>query len=922
MQGKRSLFVFLLATLFSLFLITPLVTQAQDGILDIHGAVKDTDTNKKMSAVTVSIKQNGSAFDSYTTAGNGKFEFELPLGHSYLIEFASADYVTKKIEINTKGIPPEDMAGGFQLALDMSLFAYQEGFDTSITDQPIGKASFDPVRNSVEFDFGYTERMMKKIEDEFERLEKMAGEMERLLKEFNDLITKGDQKMGQEKFADAVGAYEKALEIFPDKEPAPEKLAAAQAALDAQQADAEKEAEYQRLLSQAKNDIKKSRWEDARDALNGALEIKPDEREPRDLLDEIAKELEALAMRDQFDGIVALADKEFGKENWEAAIAKYEEALALIGTEKYPREQITKARAELDKLNAAAMAAEELEQQYQDAMTLGERNMSNEDYETALRNFQQASNLKPDEQAPKDKISDIEKILADLAAQAEADAAANAANAEAEALEAEYKALIQKADDAFSADDLEGALADYKAANNLKPQDQYPKRKIATINDLLAERDALANADAEEEERRRREEERLAAEEAERLDREARDAEKEAERQRRLEEEEAERERLAREKAEREEEERRRSEEFANNASSSTEDEAERYYNEARKSEERAKTKSIEARKEEIALFHNTAAADAEDRRNDNLEGAREKDDVLEKIYRDGDMDRNQRIADSERKKQRASEDLVVYNGDADMRRDMYSDRVDKKEEMMAAVSSNDTYRMNRIDEQDRKADRYDKNNEQFISKGNASRADNEYNVKRSKEQQRDMDRDGEGVRQDNINDTEYKKETYKQFDSDVRASADQRLDGYGDKVDDRKDQLRDISAGKEVLIEENEYEIQKEKERNEYLQNDRAEEARNRRYDDRKERFEKESGKEKSYDDYILPEGTEDLEEGVQERSYEEGNKMVIERTVKRGNKVDTYRKVISKTGIYYFKNGRSITETTWKRETLDATD
>ena len=229
---------------------------------------------------------------------------------------------------------------------------------------------------------------------------------------------------------------------------------------------------------------------------------------------------------------------------------------------------------------------------------------------------------------------------------------------------------------------------------------------------------------------------------------------------------------------------------------------------------------------------------------------------------------------------------------------------------------------MNRIDEQDRKADRYDKNNEQFISKGNASRADNEYNVKRSKEQQRDMDRDGEGVRQDNINDTEYKKETYKQFDSDVRASADQRLDGYGDKVDDRKDQLRDISAGKEVLIEENEYEIQKEKERNEYLQNDRAEEARNRRYDDRKERFEKESGKEKSYDDYILPEGTEDLEEGVQERSYEEGNKMVIERTVKRGNKVDTYRKVISKTGIYYFKNGRSITETTWKRETLDATD
>jgi hypothetical protein len=46
----------------------------------------------------------------------------------------------------------------------------------------------------------------------------------------------------------------------------------------------------------------------------------------------------------------------------------------------------------------------------------------------------------------------------------------------------------------------------------------------------------------------------------------------------------------------------------------------------------------------------------------------------------------------------------------------------------------------------------------------------------------------------------------------------------------------------------------------------------------------------------------------------------MVIERTVRRGNKVDTYRKVISKAGIYYFKNGVSITEGLWKRETIDA--
>jgi hypothetical protein len=65
---------------------------------------------------------------------------------------------------------------------------------------------------------------------------------------------------------------------------------------------------------------------------------------------------------------------------------------------------------------------------------------------------------------------------------------------------------------------------------------------------------------------------------------------------------------------------------------------------------------------------------------------------------------------------------------------------------------------------------------------------------------------------------------------------------------------------------------------------------------------------------------GTESLAEGVTEKSYETSrpSQKVIERTVKVGAKVDTYQKVISKTGTYYFKNDISITEDQW---TLDTT-
>jgi hypothetical protein len=48
----------------------------------------------------------------------------------------------------------------------------------------------------------------------------------------------------------------------------------------------------------------------------------------------------------------------------------------------------------------------------------------------------------------------------------------------------------------------------------------------------------------------------------------------------------------------------------------------------------------------------------------------------------------------------------------------------------------------------------------------------------------------------------------------------------------------------------------------------------------------------------------------------------MVTERLVKIGNKVDKYKKVVSKTAIYYFRNGTSITEETWKLATLAEPD
>ena len=62
-----------------------------------------------------------------------------------------------------------------------------------------------------------------------------------------------------------------------------------------------------------------------------------------------------------------------------------------------------------------------------------------------------------------------------------------------------------------------------------------------------------------------------------------------------------------------------------------------------------------------------------------------------------------------------------------------------------------------------------------------------------------------------------------------------------------------------------------------------------------------------------------QDYPPGVTEESYTEGNKVIIRRVVVQGNRADEYSKVIAKWGTFYFKNGQSITEAIWARETED---
>ena len=70
-------------------------------------------------------------------------------------------------------------------------------------------------------------------------------------------------------------------------------------------------------------------------------------------------------------------------------------------------------------------------------------------------------------------------------------------------------------------------------------------------------------------------------------------------------------------------------------------------------------------------------------------------------------------------------------------------------------------------------------------------------------------------------------------------------------------------------------------------------------------------------YGEPYLADSDVDLPQGLYESSYKIQNGIVIERTLRSGDKVIHYRKVMMKTGTYYFREGVSITSAIWRLET-----
>lgn len=393
--------------------------------------------------------------------------------------------------------------------------AQQQSYDALIAD---ADAAFNARDWAVAVD-KYTAASAVKPSETYpkQQLQKANKELQAFLaneKKYNDEILRADVLFNDQKWSEAITAYQLALKTKPSESYPVEQIALAEVRLgDITQL----ENNYKALIADGDIRFKAKEWEGAIAKYETALELKPGENYPKVQIDKAYMELEKLAVQDaSYQSAIQKADSLFSQSAWRLSIVAYESAIAIKSGDSYAQEQIVKARSYI---------ADEakIDTDYNTAIAAGDKLFNTKKWNEAIVEYNKATSLKQNEQYPKDQIT---LATQELQALTDRDDAYNNAIAKADnefaakdyttakesyqlaltfkptekypaeriavidkmaATAAQYNGIIEKADALYNQEKWNEAITAYTQASNIQPEESYPKERIQAINNMLGE---------------------------------------------------------------------------------------------------------------------------------------------------------------------------------------------------------------------------------------------------------------------------------------------------------------------------------------------------------------------------------------------------------------------------------------------------
>ncbi|MFO8235839.1 MAG: hypothetical protein R6U04_10600 [Bacteroidales bacterium] len=473
---KLSYRVFITTLFLIYFLLTGYSRAQESGTLVIKGLVEEyKDDYGPLQDADVTILQNGEKFNTTRTKDDGLFDIEMEVNNEYIIEFSKDDYVTKKILVDAN--LPEDVEGTWTVEFSITLFEMYPGLDISALEDPVTKIVYFEREDGFDYDRMYTEKMMGKVDKIMDQLEKLKEEA------YREIIREGDKNFDNEEYEKAIKYYKEALERRPKDRHPQKRLKAARDLLEEHK---EKQTLYEKSIVRADNFFGEEEYKEAKIAYNEALNYDKNREYPREqirIVDSIIAERNA--NEEEYNSLIRNADQAYSTEQFKEAREDYQAALDIKPDRKHPKKRI----ASIDDILEEQRQKEE---NYNDFIERADLNFESEEYEDAKESYRQALSVKSDETYPRDEINKIDKILAEREEQEKQEK-------EQERIQRMYEEEIEKADNYFAGNAYYDAREHYEEALQYKPEEDYPRKRLNKIEEILAEFEAAKQSNAEKE---------------------------------------------------------------------------------------------------------------------------------------------------------------------------------------------------------------------------------------------------------------------------------------------------------------------------------------------------------------------------------------------------------------------------------------
>lgn len=302
-------------------------------------------------------------------------------------------------------------------------------------------------------------------------------------KQYQKLIVNGDRAMKIKNYEKAKSDFESALKIKPSESYPKEQIELIAQRMDEENqrkanalAEARKIEKYKQTIVRADEELSKESYNLAASLYQEAQTLDPTNDYPGQQLAKISQiQSKAKAnqeKKDAYNAAIAAADAAFEKEDFINARVKYSQAIAILSTEDYPKDQMNLIDEKLKKREAAQAEDRNKRARFNDFMKAGNEAIVAENWSDARESFNEAINLMPSDPTPMNKLKTVDQLEQ---------------KAKEKAITAEYNALISEADKAFLTEDYDQAMLKYNAALNVKAGEVHPQMRIEKIKLILAE---------------------------------------------------------------------------------------------------------------------------------------------------------------------------------------------------------------------------------------------------------------------------------------------------------------------------------------------------------------------------------------------------------------------------------------------------